>query len=340
MKKNHKVITCASYGGTGSSVVTDLLKEFNNMNSLGDYEFSIVHDVDGISDLQHNIVDDFHRMKVDEAIYRFKKLIRNLSKGYNPFFNNKFTSISEEYINELIDASWDGFWLQHFNRYGNFQRKLIYGLPRRLQELKYKLLAKKSEYEYVPHYKRSPMYFSFARERFFEVTRNYMEKLFDVIDEDYTNEYLVLDQLIPPSNTERYLKYFNDLKVIIVDRDPRDLYLLNKMFWNEGWIPSHDVEVFARWYRLNREHLKYENDDPNRVLRVRFEDFIFKYDETLAKLMEFIGVNQSNHIEKFKYFNPNVSIKNCRLWKKFNEHADDVKYIEENLSEFCYTNEG
>lgn len=45
------IITCASYGGTGSSAITDLMKEFNNVKSLGEFEFSIAHDLDGISDL-------------------------------------------------------------------------------------------------------------------------------------------------------------------------------------------------------------------------------------------------------------------------------------------------
>ena len=34
-----KIITCTGYGGTGSSAITDLLKEFQNVYSYGDVEF-------------------------------------------------------------------------------------------------------------------------------------------------------------------------------------------------------------------------------------------------------------------------------------------------------------
>lgn len=72
----HKIITCTGFGGTGSSAISDLFKEFDNVKSCGNFEFSLAHEVDGISDLQHAIVDDFHRNKTTEAIYRFQKLIK------------------------------------------------------------------------------------------------------------------------------------------------------------------------------------------------------------------------------------------------------------------------
>ena len=111
--REHKIITCTGYGATGSSVITDLLKEFKTVHSLGDFEFSIAHEVDGISDLQHYIVDDFHRNKVTEGIYRFKKLVRNLNKYYAPFFHDKFLLYADEYVDSLIDVKWNGFWHQH-----------------------------------------------------------------------------------------------------------------------------------------------------------------------------------------------------------------------------------
>ena len=56
-----KVITCASYYGCGSSAVTDLISEFSGVESLGDYEFRFLHDIDGISDWG-NIAKSFDDM--------------------------------------------------------------------------------------------------------------------------------------------------------------------------------------------------------------------------------------------------------------------------------------
>ncbi|SHF04087.1 MULTISPECIES: sulfotransferase [Caloramator] len=330
-----KIITCASYGGTGSSAVSDLFKEFENVKSMGDFEFSIAHDVDGISDLQHYIVDDMHRLKVDEAIYRFKKLTNNIAPNYERFFNNKFKEITNEYINSLIDVEWDGFWLQQPLRYGKIERKIRYGIPGKIQRIKNSLFGKKHDYEFVVYYKRSKMYYSCARDRFIENTRKYFEKLFYELDVNNEFEYLVLDQLIPPNNTERYLNYFNNLKCIVVDRDPRDLYILNKKYWREGWIPTEDVNVYIKWYRLLREHLKYEKDD-DRVLRVKFEDFIYNYDKTINEVLKFAGIDSSKHTKKQQYFNPNISIKNTKLWEKNIEFSDEIRLIEDKLNEFCY----
>lgn len=36
-----KIGTCAGYYGTGSSAITDILGEFDNIHFLGDYEYRI-----------------------------------------------------------------------------------------------------------------------------------------------------------------------------------------------------------------------------------------------------------------------------------------------------------
>lgn len=45
----HHYITCTGFGGTGSSVISDLMKEFENVKSCGDsYELSLAFQIDGI----------------------------------------------------------------------------------------------------------------------------------------------------------------------------------------------------------------------------------------------------------------------------------------------------
>lgn len=43
-----KIITCASYFGTGSSAVTDFVSEFNSVYSCTNMEFRFIQDPDGI----------------------------------------------------------------------------------------------------------------------------------------------------------------------------------------------------------------------------------------------------------------------------------------------------
>lgn len=56
-----RVITCASYYGTGSSAVTDYVTEFSTVKSLGDSEIRILHDMDGVSDLQYHLTENHNR---------------------------------------------------------------------------------------------------------------------------------------------------------------------------------------------------------------------------------------------------------------------------------------
>lgn len=332
----NKVITCASYGGTGSSVVTDILKEFDNTKSFGDYEFTLAHEPNGISDLQHFIVDDFHRIKVDEGIYRFEKNIEKLSLEYNSYFNNKFTTITEDYLKELISICWKGNSFTHQDRYSKLEYFIRFRVSDKLQRILHKILKKDTGYEFVPVFPKMDMKLGICtREEFLNHTRSYTEALFNAAN-DKGYEYIAFDQLVPPTNTSRYLNYFNDLKIIVVDRDPRDLYLLNKMFWKEGWIPTDNVEDFINYFKILREPLKYEVDDPKRVLRVKFEDLVLKYEESLDEILNFIGISKESHINKKKHFNPDVSIKNLKLWEKYKNYDDDIKLIEQNLCEYIY----
>lgn len=339
MKDHNRIITCASFGGTGSSVITDLLKEFNNVKSMGDYEFSILYDVDGISDLEHYIVEDFHRLKTDEGIYRFKKLVKILEKGYSEYFGSNFKEISQEYIRDLVDISWLGNWHMHQYRYSNLRRILMYKIPEKFQKILLRIKKNKHSYELVPKYHKVEMNLSCKKDEFYKITKNYTEKLLCTLDPNKEYDYLALDQLIPPTNIERYLNYLNDIKVIVVDRDPRDLYLLNNLFWNEGWIPSNDVNQYIKWFRLLRDNIN-NNEDENRILRIRFEDFIYDYENTLKKIMTFIGLDRNNHISKYKFFNPNVSEKNCFLWKKYKVFDQEIDLISKELKEFCYEYSG
>ena len=56
-----RFISCASYYGSGSSVITDFISEFGSVYSFSDEEFRFVQDPDGISDLEYNLVENFNR---------------------------------------------------------------------------------------------------------------------------------------------------------------------------------------------------------------------------------------------------------------------------------------
>ena len=67
-----KVITCASYHGTGSSALTDLITEYDGVKSLGDYEFPFAYSTDGLSDLEYHLVEFQDRHSSGHALKRFE----------------------------------------------------------------------------------------------------------------------------------------------------------------------------------------------------------------------------------------------------------------------------
>lgn len=329
-----KLLTCASYYGTGSSAVTNLIDECDNVHDMGDYEFRFVQDPDGICDLEYNLVLNNHRHNSGYAIKRYEKNVKFLAGGkfvkkYNRFFGNKWKDLSKEYVDRLVAIRYKGIWHQELRDKGKF----AYFIERTINKIAHALFCINTE-RGISLYKNNINYATFPGDKFYEITRDYIDALFSCANKD-CKEFVMADQLVPPSNTSHYLRFFNDLKVVCVDRDPRDLFLLEKEVWHGTVIPKN-VDEFCVWFRTTREHRKYENDDPSRIMRISFEDMIFKYDEMIEKILRFAGIDKAHHTKEKTFFNPDVSIKNTQLYKKMTKHAQDIVIIEEQLRDFLY----
>lgn len=336
MKIDHSIVTCASYGSSGSGVVTDYLSEYSSVRNLGDYEFRFLQDYDGIATLEDALVHTPHRLNSDVAIQNYLRYVDRqcgtfLNRRYERFFNNQWRKISLDFLNKLIDAEWPGYWEQYqimasskfsaFVKYQLFPRicKLIQG-----------------NRKYIAHYlPRREMYFaSPSEEKFLKCVREYIDALCDTIDPASKYKYLFFDQLMPPANISHYERYFNSVKTIVVDRDPRDYYIENVLRWGEGWVPQ-DVEKFVTIYRKQRDQTARYTDSSN-VLRIRFEDVIFHYDDFENKIRDFLKLTPEEHVSPKSMFNPEKSSNNTQLWKNRNVGNGIIKIIEELLPEYLY----
>lgn len=330
-----RIISCASYYGTGSSAITDLLSEYENVCSLSNYEFRFVHDPDGISDLEYNLVENHNRLNSGHALKRFKKLVEFYSgnkfiKKYEPFFNNQWLSISTKYINSLTDFKCKGWWFYDMYDKGEFfyYRKAI------LNKILQLTIWRNKEDKYLNVLPNEiTLYSKPTEEEFLNKTKKYLNELFSVAN--YSNKDNVLvDQIVPPTNLKRYNRYFDDLIVFVVERDPRDLYLLEKYVWKTNIIPVENPKIFCEWYEYTRSHRKKEVF-PDNVLFVQFEDMIYKYDETVEKIENKLGFSKEEHINIKKYFNPDTSKKNTRIWLEY-DIDEELKIIEKELAEYLY----
>ena len=332
-----RIISCSSYYGTVSSAVTDYISEFDNCFSLTNHEFRFVQDPGGISDLEYNLVENHHRHNSGHALKKYKKIVDFLSgniliKKYEPFFNNQWKKISYEYIDSLTAFTQKGYWHQDVidKGYGFYIRKRL--MNKILQK---SIWRGRKDYGLNEMPNEITLYSRPSEERFLSLTKEYIDKLFTSANKQ-NKEDVMVDQIVPPSNLSRYSRYFNDIKVFVVDRDPRDLYLLEKYIWKGTIIPTENVDIFCKWFKYTRVHRKDEVYDKENVMFVQFEDLIYKYDDTTEHIKQWLSYDEANHLLKNKYFDPSKSIKNTQLWNQISGVEKEMDYIKSELTEYLY----
>ena len=131
---------------------------------------------------------------------------------------------------------------------------------------------------------------------------------------------------------EMCMQYTPDAKAIVVDRDPRDVYILGKITRRSSGIPVDNAQKFVAFYRRCWQGTGLSST-PN-ILRLRFEDVVYHYEDSVRQIESFLDIRR--HISPRKYFKPEFSINNTQLKERFPELAGDIAYIEETLAAELY----
>lgn len=352
---SHKIITSAGFGNSGSSAATNFFEEFENVKCIGSslFECTFIHEPDGLLDLSKALFEG-HRLKVDLAVKRFISLSERLQNDmYKNYFGGNFLKYTYEYIESLGFCKWNGGWHRaDENRNFSFNEKL----RKKAAFLKFKKSAKENSYSLYEQDSWRPNYIQYStqyykdfslikessKDSFTNITKIYLNRLFDACDPENDYEYLLFDQLLPPNATEDHFKYFDFIRVIVIDRDPRDLYIGNKVFWGNRFYPSDTAELFCNWFNQTRSCKSKLNKN---IVYLMLEDFIFNYDNTVSLLYKFTGISKKQHINKKNILIPEKSEINTRLWLKFNfsdknfekQSNDDINYISKQLKKYCFT---
>ena len=333
MENKIRYLFVGGYGWSGSSLLIDVLNTLEIFQTLQD-ELRFLTDPDGFQDLERALISDWNLLNSDTAIKRFLEYVEILHRkstkyskyGYNycKIINPKFKSISYEFIEQLTEFKYKGYWYHTFHKWSKnyiFMRKLIYKL--------FKVVLDGNEY----------MYFSKPELEEFQVkSKKYFDKVFEGFFDENKKQILIIDQGNREPNMAKSLEYFNDAKIIIVDRDPRDIYidlkkrgaLIGNYFKGNG----DNSEIYVRYHKSIREKQdRYLKN--NQILKIRFEDLIYHFEKTIRKVMNFIGIE--TNIEDFEAAKEIIlnSSKNAGIWRFF----DNQKIMEEihvALKEDCY----
>jgi hypothetical protein len=331
-----KIIGVCGFISTGSSAVSDLLKEFKENIVFDDFEFDFTYIPDSIEDLAYHLNEGSSKIESSiVALARFKKLsnIRYLNK-INKETNNKFRLLTKEYINKITQVEWYG---KHHIDFILYPNEKIFKSQRVLLTYILKLLINlekiiKRQINIFPLHKYST---SIYPENFYEITKKYIDDILVSMGKE-SGKNFVLDQPFAGNNPEKSFRYFNNPKAIIVDRDPRDHYLFGKKFLRprlKPYYPTEKIEDYVKFYRYLRSDSVYMKNSQN-ILSLKFEDMIYEYDKTVNKIMEFL--NLKIHAYPKTIFEPSLSINNTQLSKIYPDCKEDIAYIEKELPEYLY----
>jgi len=323
-------VSVSGYGWSGSSACIDLLREFDGFGAIPG-EFRIAKDPYGLLDLENSLVHNWDFIRHDVAIRDFLNLCHMLSretglysragKGFSSKLDVDFIGESELYIDRLLEMMYMGNTSVHRYNIPSYKNFFM------------KIKNKTGKSNAVPMYLARPSKSDFILE-----TRSYIKRLFNNYAKSRELKTIVLDQAVPTGNIANTTNYFESIKVIIIARDPRDIYsslVRNNTLIGADFNNNDSAEKYIAWHNVLRK--KSQEKDSKAVLRLNFEDLVCKYDQSVEKIVNFLD-GSLNHKNKYKYFDPNSerSRSNVGLWKK---HTDQLVMgkIAEELKDYCYS---
>ena len=308
-------IAVSGYGWSGSGACIDILREFKGIDGPNN-EFRIIKDPYGLLDLENSLVDNWDFVRHDVAIKDFLKYCKVLSRGaglfkkegrnFSKILNTDFIKESKRYVSNMLDFKYEGFSIVHRYRFTMYQAFI------------YKIKCKLKRPIYTNMYFAKP-----SKRKFIAETKKYLKNLFQQYARDNNLDAILLDQAISVSSVEQSMKYFDNIKLIIVDRDPRDIYVdmvKGKLLLSYDISKTGNVDKYIKWHKKLRNSIK-NIEDNNNILFLKFEDLVCNYQSSIKKISEFIGPNFT-HINQNKHFIPEESINNIGLWKQYDKQEE------------------
>lgn len=331
------------YVNTGSSAVTHLMREYSKCTTgrfEKNYEHVLFYTPGGLFDLEDTLLRNNSLFRSDAALDAFCEAMRKLDEydfgwfgGYRNRCGDGFERIVTKFVDSLCEYEMGGNWFydnKYERRFSQYIRDIVkFILRRKILDFGKRVIPDGD----------GRVRFSFVTEdEFYEKAKGFVDGYFNLVG-DGSKDTLVVDQPLLPFHLCRLDHYFgDDVRCIVIDRDPRDQFILSKYVsrWLRcsGFFPA-DVNDFVKFQTRFRK-MEIKVDDP-RILRLHFEDMVYQYEKTIKIMEDFVGLeNLGEHVYVRKYFDPEISIKNTQNFRIKPEWEEEVKPIEEGLKEYLY----
>lgn len=325
-------IVTVSYMGSGSSAVTDLLREYANIDCPnGSYEYIFLHCPNGIFDLEDKLLCNNNALRSDEALRTFRQTMLEFFENPHWWFGNfknrltpHFMKYVDEFLDQITTCSYNGFWYEHEKTSSN--RIMV---ARQLAKLNLEPQGFRRLYS-------DKMHVSFpSAPQFYSAVNTFFSKVLG--DTFKPGSIPLLDQLFLPHSLNRINNYFPHTKYLLVKRDPRDVFVLNKYIWTPQGCPipfPKDVETFCIYYAAVMESTP--EFDTNLVMSLWFEDLILEYDSSIRTIEGFLGETIGAHVKKGRYLDPSKSIRNIGVYLDDEAYAAETEIISTRLAKYLY----
>jgi len=330
------VIDLSGYSFSGKSAVYDVISGWDGYYSHGkEFEFDLIRVQGGLLDLRLALTQKhWSPVRSSEAIRNFIRLVhhmggdRNLlsrlrrsGASYDHYFPS-FSLLTNEFVRSLVESSWQCEW-----PFALYSRDNAY-----LTAIK---LARKFGFS-----REDTVYLARSSEADFDTkSSEYFERLFAPIAARGFR-WLVLNNAFEPFSPERSIELFDHAKAIVVDRDPRDVYISAlRAGIIEGSqvglaVTGGSVSNFIRRFRIYRS---VANAKSPHVYRMQFESLVLDYEDEVERIRIFLDDASVTTTSQGRAFDPAKSLRNVGQWRRLDDLLllDDVAVIKSELSEYC-----
>lgn len=338
-----KSVSITGYFATGSGAVYNLLQEYSSIEDggLSSYEHIFLYDVNGVFETVDRILYGNSLYNSNAAINAFRKEMRRLYEtdynwfgGYKYLCGPRFLEIIEQFIADITEYHIEREW------YGIYAAKKM-SAERILKDAGAIALGRRRfNHNFGKKIVMDPDNrgeFSFAdREKLQNAVKALIDRYLSALYPK-SDKIIALNHMLSPQDAFRIPDYTpDDFKMIIVDRDVRDLYVCSKYtnVWGVSTFPT-DIDRFIDFMRSYRATERKVDSD--RILRVQFEELIYHYDDTVQKIEAFVGLDPKDHIKKKTILVPEKSIHNTQVFKTSAQWNDEIRMLEQELPELIYS---
>ena len=292
--KKPKYIIILGTTGSGSGAIFDYLNGRNDLyNPLVDQEYPLPMLPNGLMSLEAISGNAFDPAITEYALIQFKFIAHQLMDYWSKRTKNDGLKKKIPFFKKEIDQ-----FIEEIS-FGDFPMRLFW---RELMETPEQYIFDRLK-KRIGFKKKVPQSRLIINQKDLITAAQKLHNNMFCINSN--NRPVLLDQGGSGWNPTESTKYFENHKIVLVTRDPRDQFAELKQYKK-----ADSVQGFIEWYGEMQRRLNLLND-PN-ILIVKFEDFVINNEKSIKKLCEHVNIPPDIK----STYQSNLSKKN--IWKYSN----------------------